>query len=111
MLIVFSNDAMTRKFKNAKFDRGTLDNVWQIGKSKPTIENHSAGYPKQLTDKILLNFADQGFRVFDPFLGTGTTAISSHFYGCDFVGCELDEDYYKAAVNRFNQETKQIDMF
>jgi hypothetical protein len=38
-------------------------------------------------------------------------AIAAHYFGCDFVGMEIDEDYYKAAVKRFNQETAQLDMF
>ena len=46
-------------------------------------------------------------RVIDPFLGSGTTAISTHYAKMHFVGCELDEDYYKAAVERIRKETRQ----
>jgi len=111
LLIVFSKNAMTRQFEKCNFERGTLDNLWQIGKGRQEIEGHNAGYPKELTDKIILNFAREGDKVFDPFLGTGTTAISAHYFGCDFVGCEIDEDYYKAAKARFDNETAQRAMF
>jgi site-specific DNA-methyltransferase (adenine-specific) len=47
----------------------------------------------------------------DPFLGSGTSAIAANIGDFDFVGCELDEDYYKAAVQRFNSETAQVSMF
>jgi DNA modification methylase len=50
-------------------------------------------------------------RVIDPFLGTGTTAIAAHYAGHDFVGIELDEDYFKAAKKRFDESTKQEALF
>jgi len=34
-------------------------------------------------------------------------AIAAHYGGFDFVGMELDEDYYKAACERFDRETAQ----
>jgi len=40
-----------------------------------------------------------------------SSAIAAHYGGFDFVGCELDEDYYKAACKRFDSETAQIDIF
>ena len=40
-----------------------------------------------------------------------SSAIAAHYGGFDFVGCELDEDYYKAASERFDQETAQVDIF
>lgn len=111
LLIVFSKNAITRQFDVCNFERGTLDNLWQIGKGKPEIDGHNAGYPKELTDKIILNFANKSDKIFDPFLGTGTTAISAHYFGCDFVGCEIDEDYFNAASERFDRETRQVAMF
>lgn len=50
-------------------------------------------------------------KVFDPFAGSGTSAIAAHYCGHDYVGCEIDKDYYDAAVKRFHAETAQIDMF
>jgi len=52
-------------------------------------------------------FAKEGDRILDTHLGSGSSAIAAHYAGYDFVGCELDEDYYNAAVKRFNNETKQ----
>ncbi len=52
-----------------------------------------------------------GYKVFDPFLGTGTTGIAAHYGDCDFVGCELDTDYFNAAKARIERETAQLDMF
>lgn len=40
-----------------------------------------------------------------------SSAIAAHYGGFDFVGCELDEDYYSAAKARFDAETRQASMF
>jgi len=40
-----------------------------------------------------------------------SSAIAAHYGGFEFVGCELDEDYYNAAKIRFDRETAQIDIF
>ena len=39
---------------------------------------------------------------------SGSSAIAAHYGGFDFVGCELDKDYYDAACERFRQQTAQI---
>ena len=41
----------------------------------------------------------------------GLSAIAAHYGGFEFVGCELGEDYYKAAVQRFESATAQLAMF
>ena len=72
---------------------------------------HPTQKPVKLYDWLLSNYAEPGQRILDTHLGSGSSAIAAHYYGCDFVGCEIDEDYYGAAVDRFNQATKQIAMF
>ena len=57
------------------------------------------------------NYAKPDQKILDTHLGSGSSAIAAHYFGCDFVGMEIDEDYYKAAVKRFNSETAQIDLF
>lgn len=57
------------------------------------------------------NYAKEGDRILDTHLGIGSHAIAAHYGGFEFVGCELDEDYFSAAVERIERETQQIDMF
>ena len=110
-IYVFGGNPIARQFQNAKFARGTESNVWKIPTENRALDNHGAGFPVALPKKILSLFADSGARVFDPFLGTGTTAIAAHYGGFDFVGCELDKDYFDAACKRFKQATAQLAMF
>ena len=53
---------------------------------------------------------EKGQRVFDSHLGSGSSAIAAHYFGVDFVGCELDKDYFEAAKARFDMATKQLAM-
>jgi site-specific DNA-methyltransferase (adenine-specific) len=76
-------------------------------KSKNEDRIHPTQKPVALYKWLLAKYAKQDQRILDTHLGSGSSAIAAHYFGCDFVGCELDEDYYTAAVNRFNQETKQ----
>ena len=80
-------------------------NTNQKGKIHPTQK------PVKLYEWLLANYAEKGQRILDTHLGSGSSAIAAHYGGFDFVGCELDEDYYKAAKARFDNETAQRAMF
>lgn len=45
-----------------------------------------------------------GDKIFDPFLGSGSSRIAAYMKGFDFWGCELDETYFKAQEERFRKE-------
>lgn len=75
------------------------------------IRIHPTQKPVKLYDWLLANYAKEGDRILDTHLGSGSSAIAAHYAGHDFVGIELDEDYYKAACDRFDKETAQHDMF
>jgi site-specific DNA-methyltransferase (adenine-specific) len=72
---------------------------------------HPTQKPIKLYEWLLSNYAKEGDRILDTHLGSGSSAIAAHYGGFDFVGCELDPDYYTAAVDRFNNETRQAAMF
>ena len=72
---------------------------------------HPTQKPIKLYEWLLSNYTKEGDRILDTHLGSGSSAIAAHYGGFDFVGCELDEDYYKAACKRFDNETAQIDIF
>ena len=72
---------------------------------------HPTQKPVKLYEWLLSNYAKPGDRILDTHLGSGSHAIAAHYGGFDFVGCELDEDYYEASKKRFYNETSQVDMF
>lgn len=75
------------------------------------IRIHPTQKPVKLYEWLLANYAKPGQRILDTHLGSGSSAIAAHYGGFDFVGTELDADYYAAAVKRFERETAQEDMF
>ena len=72
---------------------------------------HPTQKPVALYDWLLRNYVKQGQRILDTHLGSGSSAIAAHYFGCDFVGCEIDVDYFNAAKERFDRETRQVAMF
>lgn len=69
---------------------------------------HPTQKPVALYKWLLKNYAKEGDRILDTHLGSGSIAIACHDYKFDLVGCELDKDYYDAAVKRFNQHKSQL---
>jgi len=83
----------------------------QSGKETYSSKIHPTQKPKALYNWLLAKYAKPDQRILDTHLGSGSSAIAAHYFGCDFVGCELDEDYYKAAKHRFDTETAQKALF
>ena len=71
---------------------------------------HPTQKPIKLYEWLLANYAKKGQRILDTHLGSGSSAIAAHYFGVDFVGCELDKDYFEAAKARFDMATRQLAM-
>lgn len=69
---------------------------------------HPTQKPVKLYDWLLTNYAEPGQKILDTHLGSGSSAIAAHYFGVDFVGIEIDSDYFNAAKARIDQETKQV---
>jgi len=76
-----------------------------------TYRIHPTQKPVDLYFWILNQFAKPGQRILDTHLGSGSSAIAAHYFGCDFVGCEIDTEYFNAAKERFDRETRQVAMW
>lgn len=72
---------------------------------------HPTQKPVKLYQWLLSKYAKEGDRILDTHLGNGSSAIAAHYGGFDFVGIELDGDYYRAAKQRFHAETAQQGLF
>lgn len=69
---------------------------------------HPTQKPIALYAWILKNYAHEGDKIFDPFLGSGSSRIAAYKMGFDFVGCEIDEEYFRLSDKRFQQECQGI---
>ena len=72
---------------------------------------HPTQKPVQLYKWLLKNYAEKDFKILDTHLGSGSSAIASYYFGCEFTGIEIDEEYFNSAVKRFDHETRQQTLF
>ena len=62
---------------------------------------HPTQKPVILYEWLLNNYAKKGDRIFDPMMGSQSSRIAAYRLGFDYVGCELDKEYYDKGCNRF----------
>jgi site-specific DNA-methyltransferase (adenine-specific) len=84
---------------------------YSIYKHNQTTKIHSTQKPVSLYEFILMNYAKQGDKILDTHLGSGSIAIACHNLGYDLTACELDKDYFEAAIKRLKQHQAQLTMF
>jgi site-specific DNA-methyltransferase (adenine-specific) len=103
ILIFDKENAISRQFEKANFKRGTLDDIWQIKRGKKIHSEHGAVFPEELVYTILNNFSNEGDIVYDPFMGTGSTAVVAKKMNRKFIGSEISKEYLKAANKRISE--------
>jgi len=72
---------------------------------------HPTQKPVKLYEWLLMNYAKENDKILDTHLGSGSIAIACHNLGYDLTGCELDKDYYEAAIKRIEQHKQQQRLF
>ena len=72
---------------------------------------HSTQKPESLLHRILLASTNKGDFVFDPFLGTGTTAVVAKKLGRNYFGIEREKKYFKTAKQRLEKTIKMEDHY
>ena len=73
--------------------------------------NHPTEKPVKLYEWLLTNYAKPGQTILDTHLGSGSSAIAANNLGFEFVGCELDADYFAAACQRIENAQRQESLF
>lgn len=75
------------------------------------VRIHPTQKPVKLYEWLLMNYAKEGDKILDTHLGSGSIAIACHNLGFDLIACELDIEYYNAALKRLKQHQSQLRMF
>ncbi len=82
------------------------DDTWYYARVAGTFKErqgfHSCQMPEQLLGRIIRVSSNPGDIVFDPFAGSGTTLAVAKKLGRRWIGCELSEEYVRAATERLN---------
>lgn len=85
---------------------GSVSDFWDIP-TKPSSEEHYASYNDELLKKPIIAGCPKGGLVYDPFMGTGTTAKMCIRTGRNFIGSEMSEKYYKDSTKIINRLLSQ----
>ena len=83
------------------FGAGTANNVRFHPTQKPVV----------LYEELLDRFAKAGDKILDTHVGSGSSLIACYNLGFDATGFEIDEEYFRKAQDRLNDEMAQIRMF
>lgn len=85
--------------------------VWDIPNVKaghPEKTFHPCSFPIELVERFILSMSEVGDLVFDPFAGTGATALASVINMRKAVICDSDKDYCLKSIERLNELKKGI---
>ena len=77
---------------------------WEINQVKNVSKNHS--HPCEMPLKVMENIIGilpDDYLVVDPFMGTGTTGVACKKLNRNFIGIEVDPEYFKIAEKRINE--------
>lgn len=69
---------------------------------------HPTQKPVELYAWLLRKYAKQGDKIFDPMMGSQSSRIAAYKMGFDYVGCELDEEYFAKGCERYDRECNGI---
>lgn len=77
------------------------DNIWEFAVAQNKTE-HPAVFPLELPLRHIKSWSNENDLVFDPFMGSGTTGIACITTNRNFIGIELDENYFNIAKERID---------
>ena len=101
-----AGELLNEKGKNP----GSVSDFWDIT-TKGNSSKHYASYNMDLIKKPILAGCPEGGIIYDPFMGTGTTAIAAINSNRNFIGSEMSEEYIKICNNNINPLLQRIKLF
>lgn len=104
---------MVERKKKIIEEYGQRYNVWTFKTSKNGQEDeiayqHPAIFPIQLVKDHIISWSNPGELVFDPFMGSGTTAKAAIQTGRIFLGSEISEEYFELCQKRIQNTQQEI---
>lgn len=88
---------------------GQRFNIWKISPEKSSKNRfHPAQFPVELARDHIISWSNENETVLDPFCGSGTTCVACKEIGRNFIGIEINKEYYKISVDRLNGIDKNV---
>lgn len=110
------NASRNREFKAGEFlhengkNPGSVSDFWDIT-TKGSTKEHYAAYNDELIKKPILAGCPENGIIYDPFMGTGSTAEAALRANRQFIGSEMSEKYCEIANKRLEPFFKQQSLF
>jgi site-specific DNA-methyltransferase (adenine-specific) len=76
-------------------------NIWKMAVAQNKTE-HTAVFPLELPIRHIKSWSNKNDIILDPFMGSGTTGVACRSLNRNFIGIELDDNYFKIAKERIN---------
>ena len=97
----------------SKFNGTRLTDVWEFKRVAGKGQLHQNQKPVEMIEQCIEKHSNENDVVFDGFMGSGTTAVACMNINRNYIGFELDKEYYRASIERINNHVKdkQIDLF
>lgn len=90
------------KLSRSEWSEWGSRSVWEIPSVRRN-DDHPAKFPLELASRLIRIYSDKGDTILDPFMGSGTSAISAVSNGRRYVGFELHEKYAVLARNNIRR--------
>ena len=98
-------------FNNRVSGQQVYNTIIKPSNSNTETKGHSFAFDDWLPNYFIINFSKEGDLVYDPFMGTGTTAKSAIVYKRNFMGSEISSEYVKIANKRIEPYINQLKLF
>lgn len=98
------NDKRVKKLIEQGRTGTDLYDWWFVNQVK-NVSKEKTSHPCQMPLEVMKNIVGiipDEYTIFDPFMGSGTTGVACDELGRDFIGCEIDEEYFEIACKRLN---------
>lgn len=103
--------AICSTHKSVRVFEYTWNGMLQQNMKDKEIRIHPTQKPVALYEWILKNYAKEGDVILDTHLGSGSSRIACHKAGLDFVGCEIDKEYFDKQEARFKNFIAQMTLW
>lgn len=104
---ISKDGVMPLRHKKEMKEYGKRKNIWCYGVGGGKT-GHPAVFPESLANDHIISWSNEGDTIFDPFTGSGTTGKMAILNNRNFIGIELNEEYFKIAERRIEEAKNEI---
>ena len=84
-----------------------MRNLWEIPAERHKT-SHPTEKPERLLERIILIGSRENDTILDPFMGSGTTGVVAKRLNRNFIGIEINENYYEIAKKRIDSTSTEL---